>query len=247
MEAQPQTPQQDLHAGAHGGSGQMFDRIAARYDLLNRLISLGLDKSWRRKMVAALAVDGDGAGQEVLDVATGTADVALAIAQTHPKAHVVGLDPSVGMLEVGHRKVEDLTMKERVELVEGDAQAMDFEDDRFVGACISFGIRNVPDRLKGLREMTRVVKPGGKVVILELTEPRQGLLAPFARFHVHHVVPTLGAILSGSWEYRYLQRSIAAFPSPEQFAEIMTEAGLRDVTFEAMSFHAAHLYVGTVA
>ncbi len=229
--------------GARGGSGQMFDRIAARYDTLNRLMSLGLDRIWRRRLVLALGCEGR---CRVLDVATGTADVAIDVATYHPLGQVTGLDPSKGMLEVGQRKIEQMGLEQRVELVEADAQAMPFEDDRFDAACVSFGIRNVPDRLLGLREMTRVTRPGGRVVVLELSEPTEGIMAPFARFHVHHVVPRLGALLSGSKEYRYLQESIQAFPSPSDFADLMREAGLRDVRHEKMSFGAAYLYTGTV-
>lgn len=221
------------------GSGQMFDRIARRYDLLNRILSLGLDRSWRRKLVASLPDQG-----RLLDVATGTGDVALALAKAYPEVSVTGLDPSVGMLDVGREKVTARSLDPRVELIEGDAQAMPFPDDHFAGACIAFGIRNVPDRAKGLSEMARVVEPGGPIVVLELGEPRKGLLAPFARFHVRHVVPLIGAVLSGDAEYRYLQKSVAAFPVPEAFCELMTDAGLKDATYEAMPFDAAHLYVG---
>lgn len=229
-----------------GGSGEMFDRIAARYDLLNRLISLGLDRSWRRKLVRALNCHGEQAPR-ILDVATGTADVALDIAKELVQAQVVGLDPSRGMLDVGERKIREQSLVERVSLVQGDAQDMhQLETDSFDAACISFGIRNVPDRLLGLKEMARVTRPGGKVCVLELSEPRGGVLAPFARFHVHHVVPTLGSLLSGAREYRYLQRSIEAFPPPEAFAALMEQAGLGQVRVEPMSFGAAHLYTGTV-
>lgn len=222
------------------GSGQMFDRIAGRYDFLNRVLSLGMDQGWRRKLVASMPDD----SARILDVATGTADVALALADAYPAAEVVGLDPSVGMLEVGREKVTARQLDARVRLVEGDAQAMPFPDDHFDGATIAFGIRNVPDRLQGLREMARVVRPGGPVVVLELGEPRGGLMAPFARFHVRHVVPRIGALLSGDKEYRYLQTSVAAFPAPEAFTALMTEAGLAEARFERMSFDAAHLYVG---
>jgi demethylmenaquinone methyltransferase/2-methoxy-6-polyprenyl-1,4-benzoquinol methylase len=222
------------------GSGRMFDRIAGRYDFLNRVLSLGLDQSWRRKLVAAMPDD----SAALLDVATGTGDVALALAKAYPAAQITGLDPSVNMLEVGRTKVAGLALEARVALVEGDAQAMAFEDDQFDGATIAFGIRNVPDRLQGLREMRRVVRPGGPVVILELGQPRGGFLAPFARFHLRHIVPRLGAWISGDKEYRYLQESVTAFPPPETFAALMTEAGFSDVRFERMTFDAAHLYVG---
>ena len=226
-----------------GGSGAMFDRIAARYDLLNGLMSMGLDRRWRTRLVRSLELP---AAAHALDVASGTADVALRIAAMHPDARVTGVDPSGGMLAVGARKVARRGLERRVTLTEGDAQSLTFPDDSFDGATISFGIRNVPDRLLGLREMARVTRPGGRVAVLELGEPRGSILASLARLHVHHVVPTLGALLSGAWEYRYLQRSIAAFPPPDAFVALMEQAGLRDVRVERLSFGAVHLFVGVV-
>lgn len=220
---------------AQGGSGEMFDAIAERYDLVNRIISLGLDQSWRRKLVEAVGPD----PERVLDVASGTGDVARAISIRYPKAQVIGLDPSGGMLRAGAAKFVG-----KVSCVQGDGQVLPFQDDTFCSASIAFGIRNVPDRDLGLREMARVVRSGGPVAILELSEPRGGFLAPFARFHVHHVVPTIGTLLSGKWEYRYLQKSIAAFPPAEEFVAQMEACGLRDVTATRLGFGAAHLYVG---
>jgi len=237
------------NALAHDGSGAMFDRIARRYDLLNRLLSFGLDKLWRRRLLANLAPAVAAAppeGKSVLDVATGTADVALAVARLFPDTGVRGLDPSGGMLAVGRDKISAAGLASRIELVQGDARAMPFADDSFAATCISFGIRNVPDRGRGLREMARVTRPGGVVTILELSEPRRGWSAPLARFHVHVLVPMLGALLSGSGEYRYLQRSIAAFPSPDAFMALMREAGLQQVTCQPMTFGVAHLYRGVV-
>lgn len=220
----------------------MFDRIAERYDLLNRLISFGLDLRWRKKLLAALELND---GDSLLDVATGTADVAIDACNAVPNLTAVGLDPSVGMLGVGQRKVVEASLQPRIELVEGDALQMPFEDNRFSASCVSFGIRNFPDRLQGLREMTRCVKSGGHVAVLELSEPRKGILAPFARMHIHHIVPRLGSLLSGDREYAYLAQSIKAFPPPEAFADLMREAGLVDVRFQPMTFGVAHLYVGT--
>ncbi len=216
----------------------MFDGIAPRYDLLNRLISFGLDRSWRRALVSSL-----GGASRVLDVATGTGDVALEIVRTHPESRVVGLDPSPGMLAVARRKVA--AHGERIRLVEGDATALPFADGAFDASCIAFGIRNVPDRDAGLREMARVTRPGGVVAVLELGEPREGPLAPFARLHVHHVVPRVGAWLSGSGEYRYLQSSVGAFPPAEAFGRQMSQAGLEAVDVRRLHFGAAHLYLGT--
>lgn len=227
---------------ATNGSGQMFDRIAEKYDLLNRLISFGLDISWRKKLLKAINVDGT---SQLLDVATGTADVAIDAVRTFPGLQATGLDPSVGMLGVGQRKINDAGLQDAITLVEGDALAMPFEDDRFHASCVSFGIRNFPDRLQGLREMTRCIKPGGRVVVLELSEPRKGFTAPFARLHIHRIVPFVGSLLSGDKEYAYLAKSIAAFPAPDDFAALMREAGLQDVRYEPMTFGVAHLYVGT--
>lgn len=225
--------------GHADGSGGMFDRIAPRYDLLNRLMSFGIDRRWRRRLLDAMPTEGP-----VLDVATGTADVALALARRAPGVTVIGLDPSVGMLDVGRDKIERGRLGDRVALVEGDARAMPFDADRFAGCCIAFGIRNVPDRLAGLREMARVTRPGGPVAILELSEPRGGPMAAMARLHVHHVVPRLGALLSGDREYRYLQASIADFPPAEAFCDLMREAGLTDVLAHRLTFGTAHLYIG---
>ena len=223
------------------GSGAMFDRIARRYDLLNRLMSFGIDKIWRRKLLAALPKHG-----HILDVATGTADVAIAIARQDQSLTVTGLDPSVGMLEVGVEKVHACGLKKRVSLEVGDAQKMPYDDNQFSGACISFGIRNVPDRNLGLSEMVRVTEPGGQVVVLELSEPKGGIMAMLARFHVHHVVPFLGALISGDKEYRYLQKSIQAFPESSTFVGMMQEAGLENVSAKRLTFGTAHLYVGHV-
>jgi demethylmenaquinone methyltransferase / 2-methoxy-6-polyprenyl-1,4-benzoquinol methylase len=230
----------NTHAAVADGSGKMFDQIAQRYDVLNRILSMGMDRGWRRDLVSALTPD---EGQ-VLDVATGTADVALSIAKRYEHARVVGLDPSTGMLAVGHDKVQAAGLTQRIELIEGDAQAMPFEDNHFASSCIAFGIRNVPDRRLGLSEMIRCTRAGGAIVVLELGEPRKGLLAPFARVHVHHIVPRLGALLSGSKEYRYLQESVAAFPPSDEFATMMYEAGCSSVEVKPFLAGVAHLYIG---
>ncbi len=221
------------------GGGRFFDAISARYDLLNRVMSLGMDQGWRRQLVDALGPRLD----RVLDVATGTADVAAAVAAQHPEALVVGLDPSRGMLTEGVDKLDGLG----VGVLQGDGQRLPFADDTFDACCVSFGIRNFPDRAQGVREMARVVRPGGVVAILELGQPRSGLLAPFARIHLRHVVPRLGAWLSGARQYRYLEESVAAFPPPEEFCGLMRDAGLTSVSSRPMTFGAAHLYEAVAA
>jgi demethylmenaquinone methyltransferase / 2-methoxy-6-polyprenyl-1,4-benzoquinol methylase len=224
------------------GSGAMFDRIARRYDAVNRVLSLGLDRGWRRRTVRALQL---GAGARVLDLATGTGDLAIDIARAHADATVIGLDPSRQMLEIARDKLTRRGLAGRITLVRGDAQQLPYRDGEMDAATIAFGIRNVPDRSAALAEMARVVRRGGRVAILELGVPRRGLLARAARFHTHHVVPRLGALLSGAREYRYLQRSIAAFPPSTEFAAMMERAGLGVIEVVPLTFGACTLYVAT--
>lgn len=239
--SEPQVPTTELVAPALG-SGAMFDRIARRYDFVNRVLSFGIDKSWRRRTVKRLQL---GAQPRVLDVATGTADLAIDIARMTPGATVIGLDPSTKMLEIGRTKVAKRGLADRITLVEGDAQELPYADCEMDAATIAFGIRNVPDRSRALRELARVVRPGGRICVLELGEPRSGLLGHAARFHTRHVVPKLGALLSGSREYSYLQKSIAAFPPAEEFAAQMQRAGLHVIEVTPLTFGACTLYVAT--
>jgi demethylmenaquinone methyltransferase/2-methoxy-6-polyprenyl-1,4-benzoquinol methylase len=239
----PTTPRDgSLVPELHNGSGAMFDRIAARYDLLNRLISFGVDQRWRRKLVAALEL---GASPHVLDLATGTGDVALRLAQAYPSARIQGLDPSTQMLARAEKKAAERRVKGRTRFVVGDAERLPFEDETFDGITMAFGIRNVVNRARALGEMHRVLRPGARVAILELSEPRgQGPLAWLARQHVHHLVPWLGSWLSGAAEYRYLQQSIAAFPPPAEFGQLVRGAKLEVVAIRPLTFGACCLYVG---
>ena len=223
------------------GSGQMFDGIADRYDLLNRLISLGIDRRWRKKTVGALQLD---SAAEVLDLATGTADLALMIAEVYPDCSVTGVDPSHGMIRVGDEKITAKALGGRVRLQLGDAQELDFADNSFDGVTMAFGIRNVPDRDRALVEMARVTKPGARVALLELSEPKSGPISVMARFHMHRVVPWLGAMLSNAQEYRYLPNSIAQFPGAAQFVQQMEAAGFSQVQALPLTFGVCHLYIG---
>lgn len=228
-----------------GGSGEMFDAIAPRYDLLNRLLSLGIDQRWRRQLVQRLELAADAL---VLDHATGTADLAILIARSSPRVRVIGIDPSTEMLRVGRTKIDAAGLSDRVTLQPGQAEDLGSIASQSVDAVsMAFGIRNVPDRARALRELSRVTRPGGRIAILELSEPQGGVLGPLARWHVHRVVPWLGALLSGAREYRYLQRSIAAFPPPAAFAELMKANGIRVERVEPLTFGVCHLYVGTPA
>lgn len=218
------------------GSGEMFDGIAARYDLLNGILSLGQDARWRRLAVASLSLP---AGGRVLDLATGTADVALRVARAHADATVLGLDPSRAMLARGREKVAAAGLAGRITLQVGVAEALPCGDASVDGVTIAFGIRNVPDRARALCEIARVLRPGRRVAVLELTNPPSRL----ARFHVHRVVPRLGALLSAGTPYGYLADSIAAFPTAREFAAALGDAGLRVVTVRPFALGATHLFV----
>ena len=242
------------------GSGAMFDSIASHYDIVNKVISLGSDEAWRRALVSSLELV---PGKRVLDVATGTADVAIMMATweqlsttgqdkaatTMPpqRPKIIGVDPSSKMLDIGRQKVTSADLDGTVVLQQGDAQNLRqlYGASSFDAASIAFGIRNIPDRVAALREMGRVVKPGGAVSVLEFSEPREGILAPAARFFVNHVVPRLGALASGGAreEYAHLQRSINHFPLPEEFAEEMKAAGtLSDVAYSMIHPGGVYLY-----
>ena len=234
------TPATRPFGSVRPGSGAMFDRIADRYDLVNRVMTFGLDRSWRRKTVDSLDLR---PGSRILDLATGTADMALEVLRRQPDAEVVGLDPSSEMLAIGQEKVRKRRLEGSITLREGRAESLPFEDDSFDGICMAYGIRNVADRPAALREMARVTRPDGRIAILEATDIRSGMLAPFARFHVYHVMPRLGALLSSSEEYRYLQSSITAFPTPEAFVELMADCGLESLATHSMTFGANTLFV----
>ena len=231
-------------AARSDGSGAMFDRIAARYDLLNRLNSLGFDQAWRRATAEALAPAATAdRPPRMLDVASGTGDLAIAIARRFPSAVVSGVDTSTAMTEIGRGKVERAGLADRVTLASGNAHDLGFPDRSFDAAAIAFGIRNVPDRVRALREMARVTRPGGRVAVLELSEPTSGPLAVLARFHIRVLVPLLGSLLAGGAEYRYLRRSIRAFPPPDEFARTMTVAGLESVETRPLTFGVCNLFL----
>ncbi len=224
------------------GSGEMFDRIAGRYDRLNRILSVGLDAGWRRAAARALDLS---PGDRVLDLATGTGDLALTVAATWPGVEIDATDPSAKMLAVAVGKIAYSPHAGRIHVVRGDATTIDASDGGYAGVTMAFGIRNVNDRLGALREMRRVTRRGGRIAILELAEPERGILGALARFHIHSVVPRVGAWLSGEREYRYLQRSIAAFPPASEFADMIRAAGLRVLEVQSLTLGVATLFVAT--
>jgi len=226
------------------GSGEMFDSISGRYDAINRIMSLGMDQSWRRRMVNALEVN---AHEKVLDLATGTADVAIIEAQNQPSSTILGVDPSAKMLAIGREKLEASGLEDRVTLELGDAMDLSgIENGTFDKVSIAFGIRNIRDRMQALKEMRRVIKsePMSRLAILEFAEPSGGVMEFFARMFIKHVVPVVGALLSGKWnEYMHLEESIMAFPSPKEFSMMMSQAGFEVMSTESMMFSSVILYL----
>lgn len=221
---------------------EMFDAIAPRYDLLNRLLSLGIDKRWRRFAVKQIRLS---PGGRVLDVATGTADVALEIAASTPdNITIVGVDFSPQMVELGRIKVKQSQFSERISLQVAPCESIPFEDNSFDSATIAFGIRNVVDRLCGLKEMLRVLKPDGKIVILEFSNPRSKVFKALYNFYFMRILPVIGGLLSDFGAYKYLPDSVLEFPSQEDFKAIMKEAGFNNVNHTDLTFGIATVYTG---
>ena len=225
----------------------MFDAIARRYDTINHVLSAGLDRRWRRLAVRALALDGR---DRVLDVCTGTADLALAaVASPHGRARqVVGVDFAGEMLRLGARKIAAAGAGGRVHLVRGDATALPVPDASFDAAMIAFGIRNVVDPLQGCREFHRVLRPGGRLAVLEFGLPRVPVVRQVYAWYFHRVLPKIGRLISRHQEaYSYFPASVAEFPSDEAFAGWLRRAGFARVRYRPLAFGAVYLYLATKA
>jgi demethylmenaquinone methyltransferase/2-methoxy-6-polyprenyl-1,4-benzoquinol methylase len=221
----------------------MFSAIAPRYDLLNRLLSLGKDRYWRSFAVRQLPKTESG---RFLDVATGTGDVAIEIARQYPGARITGMDFSDKMLELGREKIRKTGLDERIDIRFGDVTSLQFDDRTFDAAIIAFGIRNIPDYKKGIREMARVLRDGGRIVILEFTTDQNRFFRGFFRLYLEKVLPFIGGIISGRKSaYKYLSDSVLDFPDAEQFKKIMEEAGLKDVRYHKLTFSIVTVHVGT--
>lgn len=221
----------------------MFDRIAPRYDLLNRLLSGGTDVRWRRKAVDFLELP---RGARVLDLCTGTADLLIEALRRDPRHHGLGVDLSHRMLERGRHKLERRGLAGRAGLVGGDGERLPVQEALFDGALVAFGIRNVGDPLRALREVRRVLRPGGRFVVLEFSMPR-GVLGAAYRLYFRNVLPRVGGLVSGDASaYAYLPASVERFPTPEAFAGLMREAGFDDVRWRLLTFGIACLHRGEV-
>ena len=224
--------------------GDMFSRIAPRYDLLNRLLSAGIDRRWRRAAVAEMAPS---FGGRRLDLATGTAEMALEIVrQKGSSVFVAAADISLEMMRIGRKKCVKAKADDRILFVCAPGESLPFRDAVFDSACIAFGIRNIADRNLALMEMNRVVRPGGRVVVLEFSAPGDSIPGKLYAFYFTQILPRIGAIVSGRRDaYYYLPRSVMAFPKPPEFEQMMLDAGCASVTSRPLTFGIVTLYVGT--
>jgi demethylmenaquinone methyltransferase/2-methoxy-6-polyprenyl-1,4-benzoquinol methylase len=218
----------------------MFDRISPKYDALNHLLSFNIDKVWRRKTAKAVAKSHP---NTILDLATGTADLAIAVAKRNPQAHILGMDISEKMLDIGKEKVMHQNLANQIELRLGDAASLPFEDDSFDAITVAFGVRNFEDLGKGLSEISRVLKPGGQAVILEFSMPERFPVKQLYRFYFRRLLPFIGKLISkDNNAYAYLPASVERFPKPKAFLELLAQHGLIQGTVRPLTFGIATLY-----
>lgn len=218
----------------------MFDRISPKYDALNHLLSFNIDKVWRRKTAKAVSKSHP---MTILDLATGTADLAIALAKHNPLAHIIGMDISEKMLEIGKEKVKRQSFENQIELRFGDAASLPFEDDSLDAVTVAFGIRNFEDLDKGLAEISRVLKPHGQAVILEFSIPESFPIKQLYRLYFKRLLPKIGRIVSKDPNaYTYLPQSVEHFPKPNEFLQILSEKGWEHSSAKRLSFGISMLY-----
>ena len=221
---------------------EMFASIAPRYDFLNRLLSLGIDKRWRRAAVERIACRDDGT---VLDIAMGTGDMVLeTAARTNGSVRIVGTDFCHEMVEIARSKISDSAFGNRISLAIASCEALPFRDESFDAATIAFGIRNVVDRERGLHEIRRVLKPGGRLVVLEFSTPRAAWFRPIYHFYLRRLLPSVGGLFSNVGAYSYLPESVRVFPDREAFEKLMAGAGLTHIFHTDFSFGIVTVFQG---
>ena len=218
----------------------MFDRISPKYDALNHLLSLNIDKVWRRKTAKCVAKHHP---KTILDLATGTADLAIALAKHNPQAHIIGIDISEKMLEIGKAKTAKQGLENQIELHWGDAANLPFEDSSFDAVTVAFGVRNFEHLDQGLSEISRVLKPDGQVFILEFSMPQGLPIKQCYKLYFKHLLPAIGKLVSKDGDaYSYLPKSVEQFPQPMDFLKSLTHKGFRHPKKESLSFGIVQLY-----
>ena len=221
---------------------EIFSTITARYDLLNHVLSLGFDIFWRRFTVKKMRFF---KAFRLLDIATGTGDLAIYAAKAYPRITITGLDFTGSMLETGKTKISRKGLGRSISLVQGDAMSLPFPDNTFDVVSIAFGIRNIPDRKTAISEMIRVLVPGGRFMVLEMTFARHSLFSRMIRFYLNSILPSIaGKITANPGAYHYLADSIMNFPSSAEFAGFLEDLGLREVATYSLTFGVTCLYSG---
>jgi demethylmenaquinone methyltransferase/2-methoxy-6-polyprenyl-1,4-benzoquinol methylase len=220
---------------------EMFDNISGRYDFLNHFLSLGIDKLWRKKAVKILKPLQP---KKIIDLATGTGDFAIAALKLNPD-EIKGVDISDGMLEKGRIKMKKRGVEEIIEMVNGDSEDLPYEDNYFDALTVGFGVRNYENLEKGLAEMLRVIRPGGKAIILEFSKPKKFPIKQLFNFYSKRIIPVLGKSISkDSSAYAYLPESVEAFPEGQDFLAILTKTGYKNVEARPVSGGIATIYIG---
>ncbi|MCU0461475.1 MAG: bifunctional demethylmenaquinone methyltransferase/2-methoxy-6-polyprenyl-1,4-benzoquinol methylase UbiE [Bacteroidales bacterium] len=223
----------------------MFNSIAHSYDFLNHFLSMGIDRSWRRRAIRIISKAYK--NPEILDVAAGTGDLSIAAVKLDPK-HITGIDISLNMIEVGREKIRRKGLSDRIELLEADSENIPFNNDRFDVAMVAFGVRNFADPAKGLSEMKRVVRAGGMVLVLEFSKPDRFPFKQLYNFYFLNILPLVGRLFSSNeTAYSYLPESVMQFPDNEKFMRLMTDAGLSSVRQKKLTWGIASIYTGLKA
>jgi demethylmenaquinone methyltransferase/2-methoxy-6-polyprenyl-1,4-benzoquinol methylase len=221
---------------------RMFNNISHRYDFLNHLLSLGIDKIWRRKAIGILQSIQP---KQILDVATGTGDFALQAMALNPEK-ITGIDISEGMLEVGRKKIRARNLESKIELVQADSENIPFSHNKFDAVTVAFGVRNFEDLRRGLSEILRVLKPGGMLVVLEFSKPATFPFKQVYNFYFRFILPRIGSIVSNDKAaYTYLPKSVEAFPDGEDFLHILHDVGFKNTKCSSLSFGISTIYIGT--
>jgi len=235
-------PYQGSVQGKKDQVAEMFDDIAPRYDFMNRFLSAGIDVSWRKKALSELKSIKP---QIMLDVATGTADVAIMAAHILKPAKIIGIDISTGMLDLGRKKLLKEGLEGQIELQTGDSEAINFPDASFDAVTVAFGVRNFAHLEKGLSEIFRVLKPGGKLVVLEFSKPKIIGIQQFYNLYMGIVAPGMGSIFSKNRDaYQYLHDSVQKFPEGKAFTDILNQTGFKENTCKRLSLGICSIYTG---
>ncbi len=220
----------------------MFDKIAFRYDFLNRFLSAGIDVSWRKKAIKQLKALQP---KYILDVATGTGDVAILAEKILQPVKITGIDISEGMLDIGRKKLEHLRLQNKIDLLQGDSETIDFADNTFDAITVAFGVRNFQNLEKGLTEMLRVLRPGGKLVVLEFSRPKNFFFKAFYNLYMKIITPGVGKLIAKNKDaYKYLNESVQKFPEGENFIDILIKAGYKSAYYKTLTLGICSIYCG---